>query len=646
MSEAAAGQSVSEIPISKAADKVEHFEKAALLSGSVAVSLGDAMLRMTSGRAFQPVRSTTTVRNYWLTDVVFDGTTLLLFKDESIIPETSYFVPPSHYAVVRVQPERLNRLEDDELHVVAYNRAYHSYYHWLTQCIPAIDWALRTASGRRVRLMLPSLAPWQEETLALLGYADVPRHVVALDQQYLLSSAVYSEFLNGRTSFGICLSALATCRRMLSDTPPKTRSVVVIYVRADEFYYGKLTNSDEVTEFLERRGVRIVDGQGLTVKDRIELFRTADVVIGPHHDGLANVLFCQAGALLWELMPDRLHNPCYNRLAQAAELDYWADQFESLPTGATCAWRVDMDVLAERWWAISTRLATIKERTASHPSLALKPLDDLMMEFENLGDNCEFGLIQRSVGAEPLGLFRFAGIRLPIRQRLGKLVAALDSEFEGLGTPGSIAVELQGLTGKREFLAHESVYKLMYHTFITEGAVDAETLAGRESRRLRFLRRKLIDDLRVGEKIWVWKSRSTETLDDIMPLLAALRRYGPNRLLWVVEGDGAHEPGTAELLQDDLVVGYVERFAPEGNATDISPLSWLQVCQAAYNLYYPTSAAQEEPELESAPSVQPMTALQILTCDPAPLSAAAPPAPSRSFYRRLFHWSAYCVSRR
>jgi hypothetical protein len=333
-------------------------------------------------------------------------------------------------------------------------------------------------------------------------------------------------------------------------------------------------------------------------------------------------------------------------LAQAAELDYWGDQFESAPAGHTRAWRVDLDVLAERWRAISTRLATGSQRTAAGPSVSLRPLDELVIEFENLGDNCEFGLVQRSVGIEPLGLFRFAGFYIPIEKRLESLAAALDADLEGLGGPGSVVVELQGVEGTREFIARETGYNLMYHTFALEGTVDAETLCVRECQRLGFLRRKLIDDLSVGEKIWIWKSKATLSLDDIMPLLTALRRHGPNKLLWVVEADSNHEPGTAEPLLDDLVVGYVERFAPYENATDISPLSWLQVCQVAYDIYHPASVDQEVSEPEPEASAQQWTAMQLLARDPPSLIATAQPIPSWSIYRKLFDWLAHCMSRR
>ncbi len=40
-------------------------------------------------------------------------------------------------------------------------------------------------------------------------------------------------------------------------------------------------------------------------------------------------------------------------------------------------------------------------------------LQDLMLQFESLGQNCEFGLVQRRAGADPLGLLRFDSAPCP-----------------------------------------------------------------------------------------------------------------------------------------------------------------------------------------------------------------------------------------
>ena len=48
--------------------------------------------------------------------------------------------------------------------------------------------------------------------------------------------------------------------------------------------------------------------------------------------------------------------------------------------------------------------------------LIVPPLNEMLLEFESLGDNCEFGLVQRHFGAEPISLLRFAGFEILIEQ--------------------------------------------------------------------------------------------------------------------------------------------------------------------------------------------------------------------------------------
>src|SRR4029077_19430059 len=75
---------------------------------------------------------------------------------------------------------------------------------------------------------------------------------------------------------------------------------------------------------------------------------------------------------------------------------------------------------------------------------ATLPPDQLMMRFESLGENCEFGLAQRRCGAEPLGLLRFASAPLPV------LLAGLRGRFEGMGDPEQIDIQVS--TNRQEYL--------------------------------------------------------------------------------------------------------------------------------------------------------------------------------------------------
>jgi hypothetical protein len=307
-----------------------------------------------------------------------------------------------------------------------------------------------------------------------------------------------------------------------------------------------------------------------------------------------------------------------------------------------------LEIIAERLHGISQRMADGLAQRRSRKSVAplglayerLTPLHELMMEFESLGDNCEFGLVQRGAGAEPLGLFRFAGINSPVDVRLERLVAALDGELAGLGSPENVSVELAGAEGRREFMVRESAYDLLYHTFLREGEIEPEELHKRESLRLQFLKRKLLQDLKNGEKIWVWKSNLRITLDRIERLVAALRRRGPNTLLWVVEADHDHPSGSVERGGDGLLRGYVEKLAPYEAAADISAQGWLEMCQAAYNFLKP--AAANDVVVTEPVAAEPVSAMDYLMRAPAvavsPSQPASPPSRLRAWLRELL-WS-------
>jgi capsular polysaccharide biosynthesis protein len=81
------------------------------------------------------------------------------------------------------------------------------------------------------------------------------------------------------------------------------------------------------------------------------------VIIGPHGGGLSNIVFCEEGASVYELFSDHYVNPCFNRLAQSAALDYWADMFPASGEGNLhkWTWEVNMEIFKDRFAHIMAR---------------------------------------------------------------------------------------------------------------------------------------------------------------------------------------------------------------------------------------------------------------------------------------------------
>ena len=118
-----------------------------------------------------------------------------------------------------------------------------------------------------------------------------------------------------------------------------------------------------------------------------------------------------------------------------------------------------------------------------------------------------------------------------------------------------------------------------YHTFIGEGQMAPDEVRTRQARHLKFLRRKILEDLKAAEKIWVWKEAVPSNLDRILTLLETLQRFGPNKLLWVTMGDETHPPGTVEQLGPSLIRAYVKPRPEEGSSEPFPSKPWFEACE-------------------------------------------------------------------
>jgi hypothetical protein len=528
---------------------------------------------------------TATIRSYHIDDAVFE--TLSLRGAMASTPFARQGLPASEPGCNPQAPGEADAVtidSTDEI-IIGCNASYADPQRWLLQCLPAIDWGCRSVRGRSARVLLPPLERWQEDLIHMLGHADVPRITIDPNKRYRIPHAVYSDFLMEGHGPQVSLAVRDTLSRIGANLPRSQSAHRAVYFRCSDPHYGSISNEAEVVTILRRQGVHIAKplypGRML---ERLSLFRDADMVIGANGPDLVGAVLSSPGSLLWEWCPAHLRHGFSDWLAWTAGIDYQRDTFpaDSEPSGS--GWTVDLGVLQSRLSDISTRT-----RRPTHQADALaKPgptIIELMLAFESLGDNCEFGLVQRRLGVEPISLLRFAGITRPGKFRVVAMAEALGAGFRGLGKDGSVEVYLDGRDEKQEYSIRESVYRLMSHTFIKESDGDPEQLQASETQRLKFLRLKLVKDLSVGRRIWVWKSIETPDVSDIMPLLAALRRLGPNKLLWVVEATEPAQAGTIEQLDHDFVKGYVEKIAPYQAAYDSDLTSWLLICHQVHALF-------------------------------------------------------------
>ncbi len=234
------------------------------------------------------------------------------------------------------------------------------------------------------------------------------------------------------------------------------------------------------------------------------------------------------------------------------------------------------------------KLDAIGEGAAIAPAIASEAQGyevanrDLLISFEGLGDGCEFGVVQRHFGAEPLDLLRWAGIYPQY------LIQALGNRFDGFGSPETtklwITEPWPGYAGG-EYMIRDLQRGFHMHSFVSIRDVEEEKFLRQTCRRMQFLREKLVSDLASGDKIFVYKRRDgILTKDEIAAIHAGVRACGPSTLLCVLLEDDTHPNGLVEQAGEGLLLGYIDRLTETANPAEISYESWLRLCRAARDL--------------------------------------------------------------
>lgn len=207
-------------------------------------------------------------------------------------------------------------------------------------------------------------------------------------------------------------------------------------------------------------------------------------------------------------------------------------------------------------------------------------------QFSSLGDNCEFGFVQRFLGVEPGGLLRWA-ITPP-----DALVKALDADLAGL-------YEYDNLTPAGSDMVWDTRFGLAFHTGMLsrDGAFTADEESRRkifatEKEKVNYLSGKLLAEVTAGKKTFVYKCNAGISAEQLGAIGSAIARKGPGKLLHVtdrpgLEGDSELPMGKVRHLQGNIYIARIDRFAPYDKANEVSMDVWTAILQDALDKMVP-----------------------------------------------------------
>ena len=189
----------------------------------------------------------------------------------------------------------------DIIAVPACAAGFPNYGHFLYDGLPAAFMLSCILPGERFRIVGQPLHSWQEQILSALGLRDSYVEIKApVRFRKMLASTMLALHVSYPTGFVRPIFDFLRYRYGTRNTANKK-----LFISRGGSKKRWLLNRAEVEACATEFGFEIVRPEQLSFAEQVRLFSNATVVIGESGAGMANVGFCQPGAAVLEIQPER-----------------------------------------------------------------------------------------------------------------------------------------------------------------------------------------------------------------------------------------------------------------------------------------------------------------------------------------------------
>jgi capsular polysaccharide biosynthesis protein len=196
--------------------------------------------------------------------------------------------------------------------------AHQRYFHWMFDVLPRFD-LLRRSAAKPEFYVVNNEYPFQVQTLAVIG-VNQEQIITPSAATHIEAAELIVPSLPGRIGFPTQRSCEFLRKLLLpaESVQPGRR----LYITRRDALTRRLLNEAALLERLIRYSFDVVELTSLSVTEQARLFASAQLVVAPHGAGLTNIVFCEKGATVIELMPDDYFNPCFEVVAAHRSLCY------------------------------------------------------------------------------------------------------------------------------------------------------------------------------------------------------------------------------------------------------------------------------------------------------------------------------------
>ena len=234
--------------------------------------------------------------------------------------------------VIKTGTPKLILKIDKNLAILAQGASgYNNYAHFLFDIIPKIKLFSLAINLRKIDYFYYSkLNRYQRDIFKIIGI-DEKKIIDSNKYRHLRCNKIYGvthpNYFKGTISYAHSLMPAWIVyylkKKFLRNIKLTTKFKKIFIDRSDsKLKHCKLINNNEIKSFLKSKGFKILKLSNLNFKDQIKIFNNAEIVIGPHGAGLANLTFCKKKTKVIELKPNNHPNKVYKRISSINKLDY------------------------------------------------------------------------------------------------------------------------------------------------------------------------------------------------------------------------------------------------------------------------------------------------------------------------------------
>lgn len=250
-----------------------------------------------------------TIRNGDMLRTIFPGTNPERFKDAMLSPDVEITAPTA--PPVRRVPGHSFLLGSG---------VYENYFNWTLRYASRVAMFQTMPPGCRLAAPAPNMR-YVRDTLEFMG---VPQEQVEhLDGPVVFERlTVMSPFAFGRYEISPLITL--TLREHPRVTELWRRPKRRLYIPRRNVKMRQVVNEGALEAALKRLGFEVFDNGEHNVREQARAFRDAAIIVSPHGAGLANIVYCDPGTPVVELIPEGYDQgvTSYRSLADLFDLRY------------------------------------------------------------------------------------------------------------------------------------------------------------------------------------------------------------------------------------------------------------------------------------------------------------------------------------